>query len=205
VGALWAWRTLVPVPRLASPFIVALRERGPTAIHDRRPRSGRVSDRETDPEIRLGDHIPNTRTLRQVGVPHRISDCRLQLEILLLLLCSLLSSICACLGFYTRLESGFRPRWSGSASSSDLLFTVPILVLSLDFCSSCLDFRLCAGSSFTHDFPNARVHSPRANSPLSLREQALCLNSYFSLERGDWLNSCPDFVLVRDFRQPRAR
>jgi hypothetical protein len=41
------------VPRLASPFIVALRERGPTAIHGRRPRSGRVSDRETDPEIRL--------------------------------------------------------------------------------------------------------------------------------------------------------
>jgi hypothetical protein len=40
------------VPRLASPFIVALRERGPTAIHGRRPRSGRVSDRETDPEIR---------------------------------------------------------------------------------------------------------------------------------------------------------
>jgi hypothetical protein len=38
--------------RLASPFIVALRERGPTAIHGRRPRSGRVSDRETDPEIR---------------------------------------------------------------------------------------------------------------------------------------------------------
>jgi hypothetical protein len=30
---------------------VALRERGPTAIHGRRPRSGRVSDRETDPEI----------------------------------------------------------------------------------------------------------------------------------------------------------
>jgi hypothetical protein len=40
-------------------FIVTLRERGPTAIHDRRPRSGRVSDRETDPEIRPGDHIPN--------------------------------------------------------------------------------------------------------------------------------------------------
>jgi hypothetical protein len=31
---------------------VALRKRGPTAIHGRRPRSGRVSDRETDPEIR---------------------------------------------------------------------------------------------------------------------------------------------------------
>jgi hypothetical protein len=51
VGALWAQRTLISVPRLASPFIMALCERGPTAIHDRRPRSGRVSDRETDPEI----------------------------------------------------------------------------------------------------------------------------------------------------------
>jgi hypothetical protein len=40
------------MPRLASPFIVALRERGLTAIHGRRPRSGRVSDRKTDPEIR---------------------------------------------------------------------------------------------------------------------------------------------------------
>jgi hypothetical protein len=33
------------------PFIVALRERGPTAIHGRRPRSGRGSDRFPDPEI----------------------------------------------------------------------------------------------------------------------------------------------------------
>jgi hypothetical protein len=38
---------------------MALRERGPTAINGRRPRSGRVSDR-ADPEIRCGDHIPNT-------------------------------------------------------------------------------------------------------------------------------------------------
>jgi hypothetical protein len=60
VGALWARRTLVSVPRLASPFIVALRERGPTVIHGRCPRSGRVSDRKTDPEICPGDHIPNT-------------------------------------------------------------------------------------------------------------------------------------------------
>jgi hypothetical protein len=59
MGALWARRTLVPVPQLASPFIVPLRERGPIAIHGRRPRSGRVSDRETDPEIRPEDHIPN--------------------------------------------------------------------------------------------------------------------------------------------------
>jgi hypothetical protein len=42
---------LVPVPRLTSPFIVALRERGSTAIHDKRPRSGRVSDQKTGPEI----------------------------------------------------------------------------------------------------------------------------------------------------------
>jgi hypothetical protein len=33
------------------PFIVALRERGPTAIHGRRPRSGRGSNRFSDPEI----------------------------------------------------------------------------------------------------------------------------------------------------------
>jgi hypothetical protein len=50
--------TLVPVSRLASPFIVALRERGPTTIHGRRPRSGRVSDRETDPEITFLTFFP---------------------------------------------------------------------------------------------------------------------------------------------------
>jgi hypothetical protein len=33
------------------PFIVALRERGPTAIHGKRPRSGRGSGRFPDPEI----------------------------------------------------------------------------------------------------------------------------------------------------------
>jgi hypothetical protein len=33
------------------PFIVALREREPTAIHDRRPRSGRGSDWFPNPEI----------------------------------------------------------------------------------------------------------------------------------------------------------
>jgi hypothetical protein len=32
-------------------FIVALRERGSTVIHDRRPRSGHESDRFPDPEI----------------------------------------------------------------------------------------------------------------------------------------------------------
>jgi hypothetical protein len=39
-------------------FIVALRERGPTAIHGRCPRSGHRSDRFLDPEIQ--DHFPNT-------------------------------------------------------------------------------------------------------------------------------------------------
>jgi hypothetical protein len=38
------------------PFIVALRERGPTAIHGRRPRSGRGSDRFSDPEITFLTH-----------------------------------------------------------------------------------------------------------------------------------------------------
>jgi hypothetical protein len=33
------------------PFIVALRKRGPTAIHDRHPRSGCGSDRFPDPDI----------------------------------------------------------------------------------------------------------------------------------------------------------
>jgi hypothetical protein len=33
------------------PFIVTLRERGPTAIQDKRPRSGRVSNRFSNPEI----------------------------------------------------------------------------------------------------------------------------------------------------------
>jgi hypothetical protein len=39
------------------PFIVALRERGPTAIQGKRPRSGRESD--LFPIRRSGDHIPN--------------------------------------------------------------------------------------------------------------------------------------------------
>jgi hypothetical protein len=38
---------------------MALREGGPLPQNGRRPRSGRVSDRETDPEILPGDHIPN--------------------------------------------------------------------------------------------------------------------------------------------------
>jgi hypothetical protein len=39
-----------PCPGLP-PFIVALREREPTAIHGRHPRSGRGLDRFPDPEI----------------------------------------------------------------------------------------------------------------------------------------------------------
>jgi hypothetical protein len=35
-------------------FYMALREGGPTATNGRRPQSGRVSDRKTDPEIALG-------------------------------------------------------------------------------------------------------------------------------------------------------
>jgi hypothetical protein len=42
---------LVPVFQLAPIFIMALCERGPTAIHSRHPRSGRGSDRFPDPEI----------------------------------------------------------------------------------------------------------------------------------------------------------
>jgi hypothetical protein len=51
MGSLWARRTLVPVPRLTPPFIVALRERESTAIHGRHPQSGRGSDRFSDLEI----------------------------------------------------------------------------------------------------------------------------------------------------------
>jgi hypothetical protein len=40
------------------PFIVALREREPTAIHDRRPRSGRGSDRFPDSEIIFLTSLP---------------------------------------------------------------------------------------------------------------------------------------------------
>jgi hypothetical protein len=47
-------------------FYMALREGGPTATNGRRPRSGRVSDRDpatgSDPEIIPGDHIPTRST-----------------------------------------------------------------------------------------------------------------------------------------------
>jgi hypothetical protein len=45
---------------------MALREGGPLPQNGRRPRSGRVSDRETDPEILSGDHIPNRFNLQQL-------------------------------------------------------------------------------------------------------------------------------------------
>jgi hypothetical protein len=44
-------------------FIWRCARRGPLPQNGRRPRSGRVSDRETDPEILPGDHIPNTSYL----------------------------------------------------------------------------------------------------------------------------------------------
>jgi hypothetical protein len=50
VGVLCARRTLVPVPRLP-PFYCGTAREGTTAIHDRRLRSGRGSDRFPDPEI----------------------------------------------------------------------------------------------------------------------------------------------------------
>jgi hypothetical protein len=41
-----------------SPFIVALCERGPTAIHGKRPRSGHGSDQFPDPEITFLTFFP---------------------------------------------------------------------------------------------------------------------------------------------------
>jgi hypothetical protein len=52
------------------PFIVALRERGSTAVHGKRPRSGRGSDRFP----RSGDHFPNNQTTPGV-VPHDPEVC----------------------------------------------------------------------------------------------------------------------------------
>jgi hypothetical protein len=43
-------------------FYCGAAREGLTAIHDRRPRSGHVSDQKTDLKIRPRDHIPNTRT-----------------------------------------------------------------------------------------------------------------------------------------------
>jgi hypothetical protein len=44
------------------PFIVALRERGATAIHGKRPRSGRGSDRFPDPDITFQTVVSFSRT-----------------------------------------------------------------------------------------------------------------------------------------------
>jgi hypothetical protein len=51
VGALWARRTLVPVPRRALLFIIALHEMTPIVIQDKRLQSERRSDRFSNPEI----------------------------------------------------------------------------------------------------------------------------------------------------------
>jgi hypothetical protein len=46
---------------------MALREGGPLPQNGRRPRSGRVSDREIDPEIIPRDHIPTVGTVAALG------------------------------------------------------------------------------------------------------------------------------------------
>jgi hypothetical protein len=50
---------------------MALREGGPLPQNGRRPRSERVSDRETDPEIIPGDHIPTRTCARDNGAMGR--------------------------------------------------------------------------------------------------------------------------------------
>jgi hypothetical protein len=103
VGAQWTRRALAPVPRLASPFIVTLRERGLTAIHGRRPRSGRVSDRETDPEIRpeitfltllsIIWHLALTHD----QVPHRLHGYKFSVQLLMYSIVLYRSlGLCAC-------------------------------------------------------------------------------------------------------------
>jgi hypothetical protein len=47
---------------------MALREGGSLPQNDRRPRSGRVSDRKTDPEIISKDHIPTVNRSYKLGV-----------------------------------------------------------------------------------------------------------------------------------------
>jgi hypothetical protein len=54
------------------PFIVALRERGPTAIHDRRPRSGRGSDRFPDPEITFLTRPSSLSVYTVAGLPRSV-------------------------------------------------------------------------------------------------------------------------------------
>jgi hypothetical protein len=55
------------------PFIVALRERGPTAIHGRRPRSGRGLDRFPDPEITFLTISKPSLTIGCSFNPYRLS------------------------------------------------------------------------------------------------------------------------------------
>jgi hypothetical protein len=72
---------LLPCPVLP-PFIVALRKRGPTAIHDRRPRSERGSDRFPDSKITfltvgscvkgLVQHRPTGRSDRRQKISWRL-------------------------------------------------------------------------------------------------------------------------------------
>jgi hypothetical protein len=53
-----------PCPGLPPFFIVALHERGPTAIHGRCPRSGHRSDRFPDPEITFLTRSSPCRAMR---------------------------------------------------------------------------------------------------------------------------------------------
>jgi hypothetical protein len=108
------------------------------------------------------------------------SDCRFPLEILLLLLCSLID-LCL-LWFPYQIRIWLEASGQVVRPSSDL-FTVPTFVLRLDFCSSFLDFGLCDGSSFTHDFPHAHVHSARANFLSSVLATVACLGFHFSFLR----------------------
>jgi hypothetical protein len=97
VGALWARRTLVLVPWLVPLFIVALRERGPTAIHDRRPRSGRGSDRFPDPEITfLTPDYPKKNLLCDAMQHRTILDSSIYRESLLNNDCTTVSRTCTC-------------------------------------------------------------------------------------------------------------
>jgi hypothetical protein len=61
------------VPRLASLLYGAVRAGGPLPQNGRRPRSRRVSDRETDPEIIPGDHIPTDSAVEIKDLNHQIA------------------------------------------------------------------------------------------------------------------------------------
>jgi hypothetical protein len=57
-------------------FIVALRERGPTAIHNMRPRSGRELNQFPDPEITLLTALSRHRNENGNGAPKSLSGER---------------------------------------------------------------------------------------------------------------------------------